>query len=90
LFTFSGKTIDIEYTDPVGTGDKRTTTNTVTIEMAVDGASISGTATDKTSYKCVAGTGGPGCGNPIPSCTVTTEFKGSEIDGVSLEHDPAS
>jgi hypothetical protein len=83
-YTFSGKTIDIEYTMPDGTGDKLTTTNTVTIEMAVSGASISGTATDKTTYKC-AGT----CPPPIiPSCTITTEFKGSEIDGVDLEHDP--
>jgi len=84
-YTFSGKTIDIEYTVPDGTGDKLTTTNTLTIEVVVDGASISGTAVDKTTYKCSGACTAPA----IPSCTVTTEFKGSEIDGVALEHDPA-
>jgi hypothetical protein len=52
--------------------------------MTVDGASISGTVTDRTTYKCSGA-----CTNPaIPTCTVTTTFRGTEVEGVSLEHDP--
>jgi hypothetical protein len=83
-YTFSGKDVDVNYTMPDGTGDKLTTTHTVTVELAVDGKSISGTHTDKTTYKCAGACTQP----PTPSCTVTTTFKGSEIDDVQLYHDP--
>ena len=83
-YTFSGKSIDVEYTVPDGTGDKLTTTQTVTIELTVDGSSVSGTVTDKTTHKCSGACTGPA----IPTCTITSTFKGSEVNSVSLEHDP--
>ena len=81
-YNFEGKTVDVNYTGPDGTGDKRTTTVTTTIEMTVDGAMVTGKQATKTSYKC----SGQTCGQPIPSCTETIEFVGTEVEDVELDY----
>jgi len=81
-FQFSGKTVDVNYAVPDGTGDKTTATFTTTIDMAIDGASVSGTAVTKDSFSCKGST----CGDARPTCTETSEFVGTEVEDVQLEH----
>jgi len=84
-YTFEGKTVDVNYDSPDGTGNKRTDTTTITVEFTVDGSSVTGTETTKVSHKC----SGQSCGNPIPSCTHTVEFVGTEVDDVELDYSVA-
>jgi hypothetical protein len=81
-YSFSGKIVDVEYTLPDGDGDKLTTTVTTSVNMTVDGNAVSGSLSVKTSFSCKGST----CGDKIPSCTVTNDFVGSEIDEIELEH----
>jgi hypothetical protein len=82
-YSFEGKAVDVSYDTPDGQGSKRTSTLTTTIEMTVDGEVVTGTAKNKTSYKCSGNT----CGQPIPSCTETGDFVGTEVDDLKLKHD---
>jgi hypothetical protein len=82
-YTFEGKAVDVDYDTPDGQGNKRTSTLTTTIEMTVDGDVVTGTAKTKTSYKC----SGQTCGNPIPSCTESGDFVGTQVDDLKLKHD---
>jgi len=82
-YTFTGKSVDVQYDSPDGQGNKRTTTTTETVEMTVDGKAVTGTETVKASYKC----SGQTCGNPIPSCTESGDFVGTQVDNLKLQHD---
>jgi hypothetical protein len=82
-YKFSAKSVDIDVLG--GTpDDKVTRINTMTVQMTVDGAAVSGKITRKTSleYACA----GPCL--PNSSCTRSSEFVGSEIEDVELQHDP--
>lgn len=81
-YTFDLKTTDVNYDNDDPSQTKRTDTESVSVTMTVDGNAVSGTVTDKISHKC----SGSNCGNPIPSCTSSTDFTGSEIDDVELQH----
>src|SRR5262245_34813291 len=52
-FTFSGKTVDVNYSNTMGdgTGAKTTTSTVVTVEMTQDGNAVTGKATTKTTTK---------------------------------------
>ena len=82
-FEFTGRTVDIEFDNPDGTGSKRTTTITTEVEMTVDGELVFGEVKTTTSWACEGST----CGELPPSCTETVEFVGTEVEDVSLEHD---
>ena len=82
-YTFSGATVDVEFASADGTGDKLTTTQSTTISMTVDGESVSGSVANKISIACKGTT----CGDPIPSCTTTQNFVGTEVDDIELKHD---
>jgi len=82
LYAFEGRTVDIDYSCSDGSGDKRTTTVKTTVDMYIDGAATSGEMAATASYGCI----GESCGEPIPSCTVTVEFVGTEVEDVELDH----
>lgn len=82
-YEFTGKVVDVQYDLPDGTGSKRTTTDTFTVNVITDGDAISGTNTWKTTFACAGTT----CGDRIPSCTRTTDFVGTKIDEIELNHD---
>ncbi|HRI66887.1 MAG TPA: hypothetical protein PK156_21720 [Polyangium sp.] len=83
-YQFRGKKVDIQFELPDGMGTKRTTTDTYTVDVTVDGDAISGKSTGKTTYGC----NGPSCGTePIPTCTRTTEFVGTHVDEIQLNYD---
>ena len=81
-YTFTGKTVDVQYDVPDGTGSKRTTTDSVTIDVITDGDAISGKSTLKRTYGCAGAT----CGEKIPTCTKTTDFVGTHVDEIQLQH----
>lgn len=82
-YQFTGKEVDVQYDAPDGTGSKRTTTDAFTIDIIVDGEAISGSSVWKTTYGCAGMT----CGEKIPSCTRTTDFVGTHVDEIQLNHD---
>lgn len=82
-YQFTGKTVDVDFDMPDGTGSKRTTTVSFTIDVITDGDAISGTSTKKTTFGCAGST----CGEKIPSCTETTDFVGTHVDEIQLNHD---
>lgn len=82
-YQFTGKTVDVQYDQADGTGSKRTTTDSYTVDIIVDGDAISGTSTWKTTYGCAGTT----CGDKVPSCTRTTDFVGTHVDEIQLNHD---
>ncbi len=76
-FEFSGQSVDVEVNGP-----QTTTSETRTlVTFNVDGKAVSGTAVTTISYSCT----GDGCGDNT-TCTRTSPFVGSEIDGVDIEH----
>ncbi|MDC3956027.1 hypothetical protein [Polyangium jinanense] len=83
-FTFSGKVVDVEYSeDPSGAETKRTTTITSTVNVITDGNAISGEGIEKRSFAC----SGSACGDKVPSCTRTSPFVGTYIEDVELKYD---
>lgn len=82
-YQFTGKKVDVQYDVPDGTGSKRTTTDSFTIDIITDGDAISGTSTWKTTYGCAGTT----CGDKLPSCTRTTDFVGTHVEEIQLNHD---
>jgi len=84
-YSFTGKTVDVEYDMPDGTGSKRTTTITSTVNITIDGDTISGSGVTKRSYACSGST----CGEKIPSCTETGPFVGTYVEDVTLNYDIA-
>jgi hypothetical protein len=86
LFTFTGNSTDVDFTEINGGGDKHTTTNKLLIELTIDGSSMVGSAESAVKQTCSGST----CDLTLPapiSCTTTTTFVGTEIDGVELHHD---
>ncbi len=82
-YRFQGKKVDIQFELPDGMGTQRTTTDTFTVDVTVDGDAISGKHTWKTTYGCK----GPTCApEPIPSCARITEFVGSHVDEIQLNY----
>lgn len=82
-YQFTGKKIDVQFELPDGTGSKRTTTDSYTIDIIVDGDAISGTSVWKTTYGCAGTT----CGEKVPSCQRTTDFVGTHVEEIQLNHD---
>jgi len=82
-FTFSGKVTDVQFDVPDGTGSKRTTTITSTVNVITDGNAISGEAVKKTQYACSGST----CGDKVPSCTETSSFVGTYVEDVELKYE---
>ena len=79
-YSFNGETVDVELL-----GDSTlTTTSILDIDVNITGRKVTGTSVLEVTNSC---TGGMNC--PMPAmtvCTTTTEFQGSEIKGVELEH----
>lgn len=74
-YKFTGQSVNIEY--PVD-GVKTTATTDVTVNLTIDGSTITGDSTTVTSSKC------EGAACPMnftaKNCTSTGSFKGVEID----------
>ena len=81
-YSFTGTKVDVEFdqNDPKKT--RRTVTIVETINVIVDGKSISGDAIVDTAFACV----GAGCTN-LPNCSVTAKFSGTEVDDVQLQRE---
>jgi len=83
-YTFSGNSVDVDYlnNNPNDTNVlKITQTTTVTIDMTVDGDTISGTSKTVTDQKCE----GTACPMDFAkSCTRTGSYKGVELDEVDV------
>jgi hypothetical protein len=82
-YAFAGKAVDVEYSNPNGTGAKTTVTVTATVDMTVDGEAVSGKVTTKTTQKC---TGSDACPDDF-SCTESVDFVGMEVEDVQLFHE---
>jgi len=80
-YEFAGKSVDVQWTQAAGTGNKLTTTVTTSVDMTTDGALVTGELVVKASYACSGA-----CGDLPPSCTIKTEFIGTEVEDVQLEH----
>lgn len=81
-YEFDGKTVDVEWSNPEGTGTKLVSTVKHEVDLTIDDELLSGETRIKYSYQC----SGEGCANTLPKCTVTTEFVGTEVEDVDLEH----
>jgi hypothetical protein len=81
-YTFTGATVDVEFSSPDGTGTKWTTTVRTTVHLVADGDMASGDTDEKTTVKC----SGELCGDDEMSCTVSTDFVGTRVEDVDLEH----
>ena len=81
-YNFEGKSTDIEWTDAQGTGTKITTTVEHDFEMAVDGELVTGEYKIKTKVACT----GEFCDGVPYSCTATSEFVGTEVEDLDLQH----
>lgn len=81
-YAFTGTKVDVEFDQDDPKKTKRTVTVVETINVTVDGKSISGDAIVDTSFAC----SGAGCTN-IPTCTVDTKFSGTQVDDVQLQRD---
>jgi hypothetical protein len=81
-YSFTGTTVNVEFDQDDPKKTKRTVTVVETINVTVDGKSISGDAIVDTSFAC----SGAGC-TAIPTCTVDAKFSGTEVDDVQLQHD---
>jgi hypothetical protein len=82
-YEFKGRSVDVEYANADGTGTKRVVTVSSEIDLEVDGALATGEMRTVTVLQCT----GNDCGNIPGKCTQTTEFIGTEVEDVGLEHD---
>ncbi len=85
LFTFTGSSTDVDFTEINGGGDKHTTTTKVLVELTIDGSSMVGSVEATRKQSCSGST----CDLTLPdprSCTTTSTFVGTEIDDVELHH----
>lgn len=86
LFTFTGSSTDVDFTEINGAGDKHTKSDKVLIEMTMDGSSVVGTVEATHKESCSGST----CALTLPvsiSCTTTATFVGTEVDDVELQHE---
>jgi hypothetical protein len=86
LFTFTATATDVNFTEINGGGDKHTTTDKTTIELTIDGTSMTGQAVSSHKKSCSGAT----CDLTLPvpeNCTLTTTFVGTEIEDVDLRHE---
>lgn len=79
---FAATKVDVEYDMDDVTQTKRTATIDVEIDITIDGKSIGGSGVTTSSFTC----SGMTCTTPIPSCTVTQAFSGTEVDDVELQY----
>ncbi|MEM9461997.1 MAG: hypothetical protein AAGF11_48005 [Myxococcota bacterium] len=85
-YSFSGETVDVMILpDPAGGAESRfTSTSILDVNLTIDGKKISGTSVLEVTTSC---TGGAQCPDPAnTTCTTTTNFQGSEVKDVELEH----
>jgi hypothetical protein len=86
LFTFTGSSTDVDFTEINGGGDKHTTAFKLVVELTIDGSSMVGSAEATQKQSCSGST----CDLTLPapiSCTTTSTFVGTEIEDVELHHD---
>lgn len=83
-YTFETTQIDVTFDPPDGTGYKHTKTDRLTIDVTVDGKTISGSVTSTHSEKC---SGGDKCPKVPVACSETSDYTGTEVDDVQLRHD---
>jgi len=80
-YTFDGETVDVTT---IGPDSVQTLTSIVDVDLTIEGKKISGTSVLEVTSSC---TGGMSCPTPATSvCTTTTNFEGSELKDVELEH----
>lgn len=82
-YKFEGVETNVEYIG-VGTTTRETTSNTKTVDFAVDGEVVDGTYREFDEYDCA----GTSCPTPDhTSCTRTTPFVGTEVEDVQIKHE---
>ena len=78
-YSFHGETVDVS----TQAGPTVTTTTIADVDVTIEGKTISGVSTVEITTNC----SGMGCPDPANSvCTRTTEFQGSELKDVELQH----
>jgi hypothetical protein len=82
LYEFSGKTVDIEWSDPNGTGTQITTTVSHDVELVIDAELVTGSYKIKETVDCV----GEFCEGIPWTCSNTVDFVGTEVEDVDLQH----
>lgn len=82
VYTFSGTSVDVEFTGANGTGDRITTKVATQVVATVDAEVISGQSSTTTTFAC----DGPTCVPVPPKCTATNSFVGTEVEELQLEH----
>jgi hypothetical protein len=82
-YAFEGKSVDVEWDNPNGSGARRIATVKTSVDMSVDGELVVGTIEVKHTWACE----GTGCGELPPECVETIDFVGTEVEDVQLEHE---
>jgi predicted GNAT family acetyltransferase len=82
-YTFETTKVVVAYANPDGTGFKYTKTDRTTIDVTMDGKTITGSVTTTHSEKC----SGDKCPTVPATCSQTLEYTGTEVDDVELKHD---
>lgn len=78
-YTFEGVTVNVEDVADIAT---TTTTRDLAVSLTIKGREITGTVTEVNTFVC----NGTCTGINNSSCTLTTNFFGSEVKDVELEH----
>ena len=82
-FTFKGSSVDVNFSGDMNQTRQETRIST-TIDLTIDGETISGTVKQSTRTDC----SGPECPDPpSTNCTTTTPFVGGEVEDVDLKHE---
>jgi len=80
-YKFTGQTVDVEF--PFGSNQTKTTQTTMlTIDLHIDGSTVTGTSVTVISNKCEGAMCPPDFNTR--SCTQTSKFKGVEIDDAEV------
>lgn len=82
VFTFTGSSVDVEFTQANGMGDRITTKVTTQVVATVVDEVITGESSTTTTFAC----DGPTCFPMPPKCTATNTFVGTEVEELELEH----
>ena len=83
LYSFETTNVAVEWSPADGTGYKYTKTDRISVDVTVDGKTITGSVTSTHSEKC----SGDKCPKVPESCSETLDFTGTEVEDVELKHD---
>jgi len=83
-YGFAGKTVDVEWTDPSGTGTWFEKTLLQEVDITVNDELVEGAFSNKISFECSGQ-----CPSVPADCRATSKFVGTEIEDVELRHEVA-